>query len=68
MKPSTSNRPTGKQVAYILKLCNGRHESHAYAEIAKSMGCSTTAASRRATKNDASETIDRLRTERGQIS
>lgn len=54
------NRPTRKQLDYILSLCDGRYDSHAYAEIAKDMGCSTSAAQRRSTKADASETIDRL--------
>lgn len=55
-----ANYPTDKQINYILRLCNGRHDWDAYAEIAKDMGCSTSAAQRRATKGDASKTIDRL--------
>ena len=55
------NGPTDKQVSFILKLCNGRHETDAFREIAEDMGCSTTAALRRATSRDASATIDRLK-------
>lgn len=54
-------RPTEKQIAYILSLCDGRHESDAYRAIAETMRVSMSAASKRATSKDASETIDRLR-------
>ncbi len=55
-----ANGPTDAQINYILSLCNGRYDSQAFAEIARDMGVSTTAASRRATKDDASRTIERL--------
>jgi hypothetical protein len=57
----TINAVTDKQISYILSLCHGSHESHAFAEIAKDMGISTTAAVKRATKQDASITIERLK-------
>ena len=56
----TPNQPTEKQIAYILRLCRGSHESHAFGEIAKDMGVSTSAATKRATSQDASTTIARL--------
>lgn len=56
-----TNRPSEKQINYILKLINGRYDSHAFAEIAKDMGVSATAAASRATMQDASRTIDRLK-------
>lgn len=55
------NAVTDKQIDYILSLCHGRHDSDAYREIARDMGCSMTAAQQRATKRDAASTIDRLR-------
>lgn len=55
------NGPTDRQIAYIMDLIDGRHESDAYRAIAETMGCSTTAAMRRATRRDASRTIDRLK-------
>ena len=60
-----ANGPTDKQMKYILSLCGGRYDSHAFGEIARDMGVSTTAASRRATKDDASRTIERLRAQKG---
>lgn len=56
----TTNGPTTKQISYILDLIGARHEWAAYGEIAKDMRVSTTAAQRRATRRDASRTIDRL--------
>lgn len=56
-----NNAATDKQISYILSLCHGRHESDAFREIAKDMGCSATAATKRATKQDASVTIARLK-------
>jgi transposase len=57
---TSSNAPTQKQISYILSLCGGRYDSDAYREIAKTCGISTSSAQRRATKADASKTIDRL--------
>jgi len=57
----TANAPTAKQIAYILSLTGGRHESDAYRAIAKVLGISTSSAQRRATKSDASRTIDALK-------
>lgn len=62
------NRPTDKQINFILSMCNGRHESDAFSEIAKDMGCSTSAAQRRATKQDASRTIERMKKARAAIT
>ena len=59
------NRPTPKQIAYILSLCGGRHEGDAYREIAKDCRISVSAAQARATKDDASHTIDRLKAQAG---
>lgn len=55
------NDPTEKQIEYILALTNGKWPRDAYYEMARDMGCSTTSAERRATKQDASRTITRLR-------
>jgi hypothetical protein len=55
-----TNYPTDKQIAYILRLINGRYDSDAFRAIAEDMGCAPSAASRRATKGDASRTIERL--------
>lgn len=52
--------PTDKQINFILSLIKQRHSSDAFREIAKDMGCSMSSAQRRATKFDASATIDRL--------
>lgn len=52
--------PTDKQIDYILCLINSRFPYDAFREIAKDMGCSVSAAQRRATKVDASHTIGRL--------
>lgn len=77
-RPATTERPYGgrmerqmttpssKQIAYILRLCNGRHDSDADREMAADMGCSVSAARRRATSADASRTIDRLLRASGQ--
>lgn len=55
------NKPTEKQIAYILSLCGGRFESDAYREIAKVCGGSASSAQRSATKEHASRTIDALK-------
>lgn len=55
------NRPTEKQLAYILSLVKGSHESDAYRAIGSVCRMSTSAAKRRATKQDASKTIDHLK-------
>jgi hypothetical protein len=52
---------TEKQIDYILKLIRGRHDRDAYREIGRDMGASASAAQRRATAQDASRTIDRLK-------
>jgi hypothetical protein len=54
------NDTTDKQISCILRLISGRHASDAFREIAKDMGCSMTAAMKRATKQNASVTITRL--------
>lgn len=56
--------PTEKQISFILRLINGRREDDAYREIAKDMRVSLTAARKRATKQDASDTISRLQNKR----
>jgi hypothetical protein len=55
------NNPTQKQISYILSLCGGRYASDAYREIGKTCGINTSSAQRRATKEDASRTITRLK-------
>ncbi len=55
------NRPTEKQITYIVALVSGRREDDAYREIAKVCNISTSAARRRATKQDASRTIEALK-------
>ncbi len=55
-----ANQPTDKQINYILRLVNGRHDSDAFRAIAEDIGCSTSAAERRASSADASRTIERL--------
>ena len=59
----TQNRPSQKQIAFIISLCGGHYDSDAYREIAKDMGRTMTAAQSRSTKEDASRTIDRLKNE-----
>ncbi|HLS33496.1 MAG TPA: hypothetical protein VK039_07895 [Brevibacterium sp.] len=53
--------PTQKQLDYINSLVNARSQDDAWREIAKTMGRSMSAAKSRATKADASATIDRLK-------
>lgn len=53
--------PTEKQISYINSLVNARSQDDAWREIAKTMGRSMSAAKSRATKADASATIDRLK-------
>ena len=57
----TNNRPTDKQINYILAITNGRHESDAYRAIGQVCGFSMSSAMRRATKQDASKTIETLK-------
>lgn len=52
--------PSSKQINYIIRLVKGRDEHDAYAAIASDMGCSVSAARKRATSAEASRTIDRL--------
>lgn len=55
------NKPTEKQIAYINSLIGGRYDSDAYRAIGKVCNISTSSAQRRATKEDASKTIDTLK-------
>ena len=55
------NKPTDKQIAFILSLVGGRYDSDAYRAIGEVCGISTSAAERRATKQDASRTISELK-------
>jgi hypothetical protein len=56
--------PTAKQLQYIASLVGGRTEDDAYRAIARICGISLAAAKRRATRQDASRTIDALLQER----
>lgn len=55
------NKPTAKQIAFINSLIGGSYDSDAYRAIAKHLGISASSAQRRATKQDASATIDALK-------
>lgn len=55
------NKATEKQISYIVSLVGGRFDSDAYRAIGRHFGISTTAASRRSTKQMASEVIDKLK-------
>ncbi len=61
---SQSNAPTEKQINFILKLSGGSREWDAFHQIAKTIGCSASAATKRATMAHASATIERLLQER----
>lgn len=50
------NQITDKQISYIERLSHGRWQD----AVAQDMGCSPSAAFKRATKADGSRTIDRL--------
>lgn len=52
---------TEKQIDYIIRLCGGRDDHDAYQAIANVTGMSVSAARRRASKQDASRTIDALK-------
>lgn len=54
-------RPTDAQMKYICRLIGSNWQSKALAEIAKDMDCSVSEAKDRATRKDASKTIDRLK-------
>lgn len=59
--PDVPGRPTSNQLAMLASQVGGNTPDHAWSALARVLGCSASAAKRRATRDEASTAIDRLR-------
>lgn len=60
-RPDTESRPSSKQLAMLAALVGGSSPHHAYRAIGRVVGMSASAATKRATREDATRAIEALR-------